>query len=115
MLSYAVKFASCFYGPFRDAAHSAPSFGDRKRYQLPPASRGLAMRAANRYNTLGVEIELRVNYVLSAYFYVNIVRLINRISILVSLNFNNRAFFTFQQRCGGGGRYADGKTRYSVS
>ena len=48
MLSYSVKFASCFYGPFRDAAKSAPAFGDRKAYQLPPASKGLAMRAADR-------------------------------------------------------------------
>jgi len=48
VLSYAVKFASCFYGPFREAAGSAPSFGDRKKYQLPPGSRGLAMRAADR-------------------------------------------------------------------
>ncbi len=39
VLSYSVKFASAFYGPFRDAAHSAPQFGDRKRYQLPPGSR----------------------------------------------------------------------------
>lgn len=46
LLSYAVKFASCFYGPFRDAAKSAPGFGDRKGYQLPPGSRGLAARAA---------------------------------------------------------------------
>ena len=48
VLSYSVKFASCFYGPFRDAAKSAPAFGDRKAYQLPPASKGLAMRAADR-------------------------------------------------------------------
>ena len=34
VLSYAVKFASSFYGPFRDAADSAPSFGDRKAYQM---------------------------------------------------------------------------------
>lgn len=47
-MSYAVKFSSCFYGPFRDAANSAPAFGDRKRYQLPVESRGLAMRAADR-------------------------------------------------------------------
>jgi len=47
VMSYAAKFASCFYGPFRDAAHSAPSFGDRKAYQLPP-SRGLALRAVQR-------------------------------------------------------------------
>jgi porphobilinogen synthase len=40
LLSYAVKYASAFYGPFRDAADSAPSFGDRKSYQMDPA-RGL--------------------------------------------------------------------------
>ncbi|KAK8750227.1 hypothetical protein OTU49_015324 [Cherax quadricarinatus] len=48
VLSYAVKFASSFYGPFRDAAKSAPAFGDRKCYQLPPGSSGLAARAADR-------------------------------------------------------------------
>lgn len=50
VLSYSVKFASAFYGPFRDAAKSAPSFGDRKCYQLPPGSSGLAARAAVSYN-----------------------------------------------------------------
>ena len=34
IMSYAVKYASAFYGPFRDAAGSAPSFGDRKSYQM---------------------------------------------------------------------------------
>lgn len=48
VLSYAVKFASCFYGPFREAACSSPSFGDRRAYQLPPGSAGLAHRAAAR-------------------------------------------------------------------
>jgi porphobilinogen synthase len=38
MLSYSVKFASSFYGPFRDAAHSAPAFGDRLSHQLDPAN-----------------------------------------------------------------------------
>jgi porphobilinogen synthase len=38
ILSYAVKYASAFYGPFRDAADSAPAFGDRRRYQLDPAN-----------------------------------------------------------------------------
>lgn len=46
VLSYSVKFASNFYGPFRDAARSAPAFGDRKCYQLPTGSKGLAARAA---------------------------------------------------------------------
>lgn len=48
ILSYAAKFASGFYGPFRDASQSAPKFGDRKSYQLPPGSNGLAARAAAR-------------------------------------------------------------------
>ncbi|KAG5326495.1 BIP protein, partial [Acromyrmex heyeri] len=48
VLSYAVKFASGLYGPFRDASQSAPKFGDRKCYQLPPGSNGLAARAAAR-------------------------------------------------------------------
>ncbi|KAL7033461.1 hypothetical protein ACKWTF_007597 [Chironomus riparius] len=48
VLSYSVKFASGFYGPFRDAAKSTPQQGDRKGYQLPPGSRGLAIRAARR-------------------------------------------------------------------
>jgi len=48
VMSYSAKFASCFYGPFRDAAHSAPSFGDRRCYQLPSGSRGIALRCTER-------------------------------------------------------------------
>lgn len=48
VLSYSAKFASALYGPFRDAAKSAPAFGDRRCYQLPPGSSGLAMRAVDR-------------------------------------------------------------------
>ncbi|XP_071822005.1 delta-aminolevulinic acid dehydratase-like [Apostichopus japonicus] len=48
VMSYSAKFASCFYGPFRSAAKSAPGKGDRKGYQLPPGSRGLAVRANQR-------------------------------------------------------------------
>ncbi len=39
ILSYAVKYASAYYGPFRDAAGSTPSFGDRRQYQMDPANR----------------------------------------------------------------------------
>ena len=46
IMSYAAKFASSFYGPFRDAAKSAPEFGDRKSYQLPPVNRREAIRDA---------------------------------------------------------------------
>lgn len=46
IMSYAVKFASSFYGPFRDAADGAPAFGDRKGYQMDPANRLEALREA---------------------------------------------------------------------
>jgi porphobilinogen synthase len=44
ILSYAAKFASVFYGPFREAAESAPKFGDRRTYQMDPANGREAMR-----------------------------------------------------------------------
>ncbi len=56
VMSYAAKFASCFYGPFREAAHSAPAFGDRRSYQLPPAGRGLALRAIDRDVAEGADL-----------------------------------------------------------
>jgi len=46
ILSYAVKFASGFYGPFREAAESAPQFGDRRAYQMDPANGREALREA---------------------------------------------------------------------
>ena len=46
IMSYAAKFASAFYGPFRDAAQSAPGFGDRRSYQLPPPNRREAITDA---------------------------------------------------------------------
>jgi len=49
--SYAVKYASAFYGPFRDAAHSTPAFGDRRSYQMDPRN----AREARREAALDVE------------------------------------------------------------
>ena len=46
IMSYAAKFASVFYGPFRDAAESPPQFGDRKSYQMDPANAEEALREA---------------------------------------------------------------------
>jgi porphobilinogen synthase len=46
ILSYAVKYASAFYGPFRDAAESAPQFGDRRAYQMDPPNAREALREA---------------------------------------------------------------------
>lgn len=44
IMSYAAKYASAFYGPFRDAADSTPAFGDRRAYQMDPANQDEAMR-----------------------------------------------------------------------
>jgi porphobilinogen synthase len=44
IMAYAAKFASCFYGPFREAAESKPQFGDRKSYQMDPANGNEALR-----------------------------------------------------------------------
>jgi porphobilinogen synthase len=46
VLAYAVKYASAFYGPFRDAAESAPAFGDRRTHQMDPANAREALREA---------------------------------------------------------------------
>jgi porphobilinogen synthase len=46
IMAYSVKYASAFYGPFRDAAHSTPQFGDRKTYQMDPANTREALREA---------------------------------------------------------------------
>src|SRR5690625_1361001 len=46
IMSYAIKYSSAFYGPFRDAADSTPQFCDRKQYQMDPANRMEALREA---------------------------------------------------------------------
>ncbi|NLY78985.1 MAG: porphobilinogen synthase, partial [Lysinibacillus sp.] len=46
IMSYAVKYASSYYGPFREAAEGAPQFGDRKTYQMDPSNRLEAFREA---------------------------------------------------------------------
>ncbi|MGH7458069.1 MAG: porphobilinogen synthase [Longimicrobiaceae bacterium] len=56
ILSYAVKYASAFYGPFRDAAGSVPGFGDRKGYQMDPANVREAVREARADLREGADI-----------------------------------------------------------
>ncbi|MBE9487489.1 MAG: porphobilinogen synthase [Chloroflexi bacterium] len=48
VMSYAVKYSSAYYGPFRDAAESVPQFGDRRSYQMDPANRLEALREAHQ-------------------------------------------------------------------
>ncbi len=70
IMSYAVKYASAYYGPFRDAADSAPSFGDRKTYQMDPSNRTEALREATFDDQEGADI-LMVKPALS---YLDIIR-----------------------------------------
>ena len=56
LLAYSAKFASGFYGPFRDAADSAPQFGDRRAYQMDPPNGREAMRAIERDLAEGADI-----------------------------------------------------------
>ena len=70
IMAYSVKYASAYYGPFRDAADSAPSFGDRNTYQMDPSNRDEAMREATFDDQEGADI-LMVKPALS---YLDIIR-----------------------------------------
>ncbi|MEN6474452.1 MAG: porphobilinogen synthase [Syntrophaceae bacterium] len=70
ILSYAVKYASAFYGPFREAAGSTPSFGDRKAYQMDPAN----VREALREAALDVEEGADIIMVKPALPYLDVIR-----------------------------------------
>ncbi len=70
LMSYAVKFASGFYGPFRDAAGSAPAFGDRRSYQMDHANRREALREA----ALDIEEGADMIMVKPALSYLDIIR-----------------------------------------
>jgi porphobilinogen synthase len=72
IMSYAVKYASAFYGPFREAADSAPAFGDRRSYQMDAANAREALREAELDYTEGADILL----VKPATAYLDILRLV---------------------------------------
>ena len=69
IMSYAVKYASAFYGPFRDAADCAPQFGDRRSYQMDPANAREALREA----TLDVDEGADILMVKPAVAYLDII------------------------------------------
>ncbi|OES44219.1 porphobilinogen synthase [Domibacillus iocasae] len=70
IMSYAVKYSSAYYGPFRDAADSTPQFGDRKTYQMDPANRREALREARADSDQGADFLI----VKPALSYLDIVR-----------------------------------------
>jgi porphobilinogen synthase len=81
IMSYSAKYASCFYGPFRDALDSAPGFGDKKTYQMDPANR----KEAIRETLLDVEEGADIVMVKPAMAYLDIIREVkNSVNVPVS-------------------------------
>ena len=78
IMSYSTKFASAYYGPFRDVAESAPSFGDRRSYQMNPANRREAILESIEDESEGADILM----VKPALAYLDIVRDIKEVSML---------------------------------
>lgn len=81
IMAYSAKYASCFYGPFRDALDSAPGFGDKKTYQMNPANRIEAIREVELDVQEGADIVM----VKPALSYLDIIREVkNKVSVPVS-------------------------------
>lgn len=81
IMAYSAKYASCFYGPFRDALDSAPGFGDKKTYQMNPANRTEALREV----LLDVQEGADIVMVKPALSYLDIIREVkNNVHIPVS-------------------------------
>ncbi|HCN20116.1 MAG TPA: porphobilinogen synthase, partial [Planctomycetia bacterium] len=72
IMSYAAKYASVFYGPFRDAAESPPKFGDRRTYQMDPPNASEALREA----ALDIEEGADIVMVKPALPYLDIIRMV---------------------------------------
>ena len=84
LLSYAVKYASAYYGPFREAAGSTPSFGSRKEYQMDPANVREALKEAALDEAEGADMLM----VKPALAYLDIVRAVRELSQLPLLAYN---------------------------
>jgi porphobilinogen synthase len=83
-LSYAVKYASCFYGPFREAADCAPKFGDRAGYQMDPANGREALREAALDEEEGADMLM----VKPALAYLDVIRAVRAASKLPLFAYN---------------------------
>jgi porphobilinogen synthase len=84
ILSYAVKYASAFYGPFREAADSAPAFGDRRQYQMDPANVREALVEASLDEVEGADLLM----VKPALAYLDVVRAVREQTALPLVAYN---------------------------
>lgn len=84
IMAYSVKYASAFYGPFREAADSAPEFGDRRGYQMDPGNRNEAIREIELDTQEGADMVM----VKPALPYLDIIREVKNISKLPVVAYN---------------------------
>ena len=99
VLSYAVKYASGFYGPFREAAGSAPSVGDRRGYQMDPAN----LREARREALLDVQEGADMLMVKPALAYLDVIAEVRRISDLPLAAYNVSGEYSMLKAAAGHG------------
>lgn len=84
IMAYSTKFASAYYGPFRDVAESAPSFGDRKSYQMDPANRFEAINESIQDENQGADILM----IKPALAYLDIIREVKNKTLLPLCAYN---------------------------
>lgn len=99
IMSYSTKFASGYYGPFRDVAESTPSFGDRSTYQMDPANRREAIRESLADEAQGADILM----VKPALAYLDIIRDIREASTLPLAVYNVSGEYAMLKHAGAAG------------
>jgi porphobilinogen synthase len=99
IMSYSTKFASAYYGPFRDVAESSPSFGDRRSYQMNPANRDEAINESHEDEKEGADILM----VKPALAYMDIIRDIKNNSRLPLAVYNVSGEYAMLKQAGSAG------------
>ncbi|SHO80872.1 Porphobilinogen synthase [hydrothermal vent metagenome] len=99
LMSYSTKFASAYYGPFRDVAESAPSYGDRKSYQMNPANRNEAISESVTDEEEGADILM----VKPALAYLDIVRDVKNSTTLPLAIYNVSGEYSMLKMAGSSG------------
>jgi porphobilinogen synthase len=110
ILSYAVKYASAFYGPFRDAADCAPQFGDRSGYQMDPANAREALREARLDEDEGADMLM----VKPALAYLDVIRAVRAHSTLPLFAYNVSGEYAMLKAAAAAGMIDYGKAMMEV-
>jgi porphobilinogen synthase len=110
ILSYAVKYASCFYGPFREAADCAPKFGDRAGYQMDPANAREALREARLDEEEGADMLM----VKPALPYLDVIRAVREDTTLPLFAYNVSGEYAMLKAAAAAGMFDYGRAMMEV-